>query len=71
VYLKTRIGYVWNTTKDDRILSAYDIGAWIKYVQQSKIEKHGTAQDNANLLQATARNQADKRKQDFPIVGDL
>ena len=41
-----------------------------KYVQRSEIEKHGTAQDKANLPQATARNQADKRRRVFTIVGD-
>ena len=58
--------------KDERMLSSYAIGTWIKYVQQSEIKKHGTGQDKLNLPQATARNQADadKRKRVFAIVGD-
>ena len=39
-------------------------------MQQSDIEKHGTVQDKAKLPQATARNQADKRKWVFTIVGE-
>jgi hypothetical protein len=69
-YLKSRVGYVWRRAKDERMLSSYAIGTWSKYVQRSEIEKHGTRQDKLNLPQATARNQADKRKRVFTIVGD-
>ena len=69
-YLKSRVGYVWRRAKDERMLSSYAIGTWSKYVQRSEIEKHGTVQDKANLPQATARNQADKRRRVFTIVGD-
>ena len=69
-FLKTRVGYVWRRAKDVGMLSDYAIGTWSKYVQRSEIEKHGTVQDKANLPQATARNQADKRKRVFTIVGD-
>ena len=69
-FLKTRVGYVWNRVKDDRILSACDIGTWSRYVQWSQIEKHCTSQDRANLPQATVQNPADKRKQDFTVVED-
>ena len=69
-YLKSRVGYVWRRAKDERMLSSYAIGTWSKYVQRSEIKKHGTRQDKLNLPQATARNQADKRKRVFTIVGD-
>ncbi len=52
------------------MLSGYALRTWSEYVQWSEIEKHGTVQDKANLPQATARNQADKRKCVFTIVGD-
>ena len=70
-FLKTRVGYVWRRAKDAGMLSDYAIGTWSKYVQRSEIEKHGTAQDKANLPPATARNQADKRRRVFTIVGDV
>mgnify|MGYP006209086981 FL=1 len=69
-FLKTRVGYVWRRAKDVGMLSDYAIGTWSKYVQRSEIEKHGTVQDKANLPQATARNQADKRRRVFTFVGD-
>ena len=69
-FLKTRVGYVWRRAKDVGMLSDYAIGTWSKYVQRSEIEKHGTVHDKANLPQATARNQADKRRRVFTIVGD-
>ena len=69
-FLKTRVGYVWRRANDVGMLSDYAIGTWSKYVQRSEIEKHGTAQDKANLPQATARNQADKRRRVFTFVGD-
>ena len=69
-FLKTRVGYVWRRAKDAGMLSDYAIGTWSKYVQRSEIEKHGTRQDKLNLPQATARNQADKRRRVFTIVGD-
>ena len=52
------------------MLSGYALGAWSKYVQTSEIDKHGMVQDKANLPQAAARNQADKRKWVFTLVGD-
>ena len=52
------------------MLSDYAIETWSKYVQQSEIEKHGTSHDKANPPQAIARNQADKRRRVFTIVGD-
>jgi hypothetical protein len=72
-YLKSRVGYVWSRTsrtKNVRLLSDYAIGTWSKYVPLSEIKKHDMVQDKANLPQATARNQADKRKRVFTIVGD-
>jgi hypothetical protein len=61
---------MWRRAKDAGMLSDYVIGTWSKYVQWSEIEKHGTAQDKANLPQATARNHADKRRQVFTIIVD-
>ncbi len=52
--MKTRVGHVWNRVKDDRILSAYAIGVWSRYVLQSMIEKCDTTQDRASLPPATA-----------------
>ena len=52
------------------MLSGHAHGTQSKHMQQSEIEKHGIVQDKANLPQATARNQADKRKCVFTIVGD-
>ena len=69
-YLKTRVGYVWSRVKDDRILSGYKVETWSRYVQRSGIEKHGTVQDKASLPPATARNQSDKRKRAFTVIGD-
>ena len=52
------------------MLSGYALGAWSKYVQRREIDKHGMVHNKANLPQAAARNQADKRKWVFTIVED-
>ena len=44
----------------------HGIGTLSRYEQQSEIGKHGTAQDKANLSQATTRNRSI-----FTIVGDV
>ena len=63
------MGYILRGAKDERMLSSYAIGTRSKYAQWSEVKKHGTGQDKLNP-QATAKNQADKRKRVFTIVGD-
>jgi hypothetical protein len=40
-------------------------------IQQSTIEKHGTAADKAVLLDAATQNQPHKEKRTFVVYGDV
>jgi hypothetical protein len=76
-HLKTRAEYVWNRVQDDRIFQLMPLGpgdaiwTWSKYVQWSENKKYVTAQDKSNLLEATARNQADRRMWFLILLGML
>jgi hypothetical protein len=64
-YLKQRVSYVWEMSKDERALDSWTLGTWSKRVSQSQIEKLGTAADKAKLPPATARNKPHQKKRSF------
>jgi hypothetical protein len=60
VHLKSVVGYVWAKARNEKVVDGYTIRTWSWKVARSEIEKHGTPQDIANLLDATRRNQAER-----------
>ena len=69
-YLKTRVSYIWEKAKDERVVRSFSIGTWSKKVARSEIEKHGTINDVSRLPPKTARNKEHSRRRTFTIVGD-